>query len=684
MSTDTAISVKNLSKKFKRFNSAGEAMKEFIHPFGKRYHNEFWALKDVSFEIKKGESIGLIGRNGSGKSTLLQILCGILQPTVGTLSINGKIAALLELGAGFHPQFSGRDNVYLNGAIMGFKKEEMDEKFASIVEFADIGDFIDQPVMTYSSGMFVRLAFAVSVHVDPEILIVDEALSVGDIGFQQKCLNHIESLMKRGVTLIMVSHDIHIIKNYCTRALYLDRGDVIAYGEVETVTEAYLKDFNATRNKSFERKGAVSWKKERAGKASYGTADGDIYDMSLQCGEEDRDCFRQGEAVTVRITARVRDSVKNPDIVIQLRDSRGYAIYGTDTLANGVSFPQQQRVKGVIGAAFTFDVVLAPGSYSIAVGLNDHISDTIIVAHDKVVGALNFTVLESPKRFHGVVDLKASCLGAVPGPEELKNIEALPPELPAEQDTGSKALSSAPVYGEYDIGEEGLAAALGKSPTPELLGDLVRLSRERFGWFTRQETRALEIPWVIVAARDISGKQILDIGAGVSPLPLYLAQKGATVKTVDHSEIIRVPGKGQRSWDEWGFLDYELLDSRITSSNEDILAIDLPEGSLDCAYSVSVVEHMPASVRKKIWQRLARWLKKDGVVLLTVDLVPGTDKLWNYSMGKVVEDEKEHGVLEELEAEFREIGFKKEESEFIRGLGKSRVDVCMLRLVRDN
>lgn len=679
---ETVIKVKNLSKKFRRFSSAGDAMKEFIHPFRKRYHSEFWALKDISMEIKKGESVGLIGRNGSGKSTLLQLLCGIMQPTSGELAVNGKIAALLELGAGFHPQFSGRDNVYLNGALMGFTKEEMEERFQSIADFADIGDFIDQPVMTYSSGMFVRLAFASAINVSPDILVVDEALSVGDIGFQQKCLHQIESLMEKGVTLIMVSHDIHIIKNYCTQALYLNRGELVAEGDAETVTEAYLKDFFASQHKTLGGAGTVGWKKERSGKASFGTGHGDICDISLQCGGEERDVFGYGEAVTAKVTARVRETVKNPDIVIQLRDMRGYPVYGTDTLASGVAFPPEERKNGVISASFTFEAALAPGSYSIVVGLNDHVSDTIIIAHDKVVGALNFAVMESAKKFHGVVDLKARCLRGEPSPEEIKKIESRLPAFLEKEDSGSKALNTASVYGEYDIGEEGLSAALGKSPTPELLLELVRLSRERFGWFTRQETRAVEIPWIVSAAGEVAGMSVLDIGAGVSPLPLYLAQKGAAVTTVDHSEIIRVPGKGQKSWDEWGFIDYGRIDSRIRSRNEDILAVDLPEGSLDRVYSVSVVEHMPASVRKSIWRRVARWLKKDGVLLLTVDLVPGTDRLWNYSMGRIVEDEKAHGDLEELEAELTGLGFQKEESRFIRGLGNSRVDVCMLRFVR--
>ena len=188
---ETAISVRGFSKKYRRFRNTADTLREIFHPFGKKYHDEFWALKDVSIEIKRGECIGIIGRNGSGKSTLLQVLCGILQPTSGAVQVNGRIAALLELGAGFSPDFSGRENVYMNGALMGLSKQEMDERFSSIAEFAEIGDFMEQPVKTYSSGMYVRLAFAVAINVDPDILIVDEALSVGDMRFQQKCYRKI-------------------------------------------------------------------------------------------------------------------------------------------------------------------------------------------------------------------------------------------------------------------------------------------------------------------------------------------------------------------------------------------------------------------------------------------------------------------------------------------------------------
>jgi lipopolysaccharide transport system ATP-binding protein len=239
-SPEIAISVRNLSKKYHLYASPKHRLKEALNPFRKKYHRDFWALRDVSFEVKRGETIGIIGKNGSGKSTLLQIICGILQPSEGEVNVNGKISALLELGAGFNPEFTGRDNVFLKGAIMGFSRDEMDTRFQAIADFADIGEFIDQPVKTYSSGMFVRLAFAAAINVDPEILIVDEALSVGDMFFQAKCMMRIKKMIDSGVTLFFVSHDVGAIKSLCEKALLLSKGLIIDYDKADKVVEEYF------------------------------------------------------------------------------------------------------------------------------------------------------------------------------------------------------------------------------------------------------------------------------------------------------------------------------------------------------------------------------------------------------------------------------------------------------------
>jgi lipopolysaccharide transport system ATP-binding protein len=246
---DIAISVKNLSKSFRMYPSPKDKLKELLHPFGKKYHQEFWALKDISYDIKKGECVGIIGKNGSGKSTLLQIICGVLQPTSGEAKVKGRISALLELGAGFNRAFTGRENVYMNGALMGFSQEEMDEKFHAIAEFADIGEFIDQPVKTYSSGMYVRLAFACAVNIDPDILIVDEALSVGDEAFQRKCFSRILDFQKRGKTILFVSHTATVIVELCNRAILFDQGELLLIGPPKPVVARYQKFIYAPADK---------------------------------------------------------------------------------------------------------------------------------------------------------------------------------------------------------------------------------------------------------------------------------------------------------------------------------------------------------------------------------------------------------------------------------------------------
>ena len=255
--TDIAISVQNLSKCYQIYENPRDRLKQFVMPRMNRiagkepiqYFREFWALKDVSFEIKKGETVGIIGRNGSGKSTLLQMICGTLNPTSGGVQTNGRIAALLELGSGFNPEFTGRENVYLNAAVLGLNKDEIDSRFDEIAAFADIGQFIEQPVKTYSSGMMVRLAFAVAINVDPEILIVDEALSVGDELFQRKCFSRIEAIRASGATILFVSHSGGTIVELCDRAILMDSGEKLAVGLPKLIVGRYQKLLYAPADK---------------------------------------------------------------------------------------------------------------------------------------------------------------------------------------------------------------------------------------------------------------------------------------------------------------------------------------------------------------------------------------------------------------------------------------------------
>lgn len=249
MSSEIAIQVQNLSKCYEIYEKPQDRLKQYIYPKIQRlvrlplnsYHKNFWALKDVSFEIKKGETVGIIGRNGSGKSTLLQMVCGTLSPTNGAVNTQGRIAALLELGAGFNVEFTGRENVLLNAAILGFPREKILAKMDQILAFSELGEFIDQPVKTYSSGMFVRLAFSTAIHVDPAVLIVDEALAVGDARFQAKCMRRIKDIKQQGTSILFVSHDVASVRALCDRAIWLDNGIVVDQGDVFPVTGRFME-----------------------------------------------------------------------------------------------------------------------------------------------------------------------------------------------------------------------------------------------------------------------------------------------------------------------------------------------------------------------------------------------------------------------------------------------------------
>ncbi|QAX82153.1 ABC transporter ATP-binding protein [Candidatus Pseudomonas adelgestsugas] len=256
MSSNNVITVQNLSKCYQLYAKPYDRLKQSIYPriqefFGiqkKQYFNEFWSLRDVSFEIKKGETVGIIGRNGSGKSTLLQVICGTLSQTAGSSKTNGRIAALLELGSGFNQELTGRENIYMNGAIMGLNRQKIEDRFDDIAAFADIGLFLEQPVKTYSNGMFVRLAFACNIMSDPEIMIIDEALSVGDMNFHAKCMTALMQIKESGATILFVSHDMGTVKSLCSRCIYLDNGKIVAVGSSADVAELYIRSMHEAMN----------------------------------------------------------------------------------------------------------------------------------------------------------------------------------------------------------------------------------------------------------------------------------------------------------------------------------------------------------------------------------------------------------------------------------------------------
>ncbi|PWE21743.1 ABC transporter ATP-binding protein [Aliarcobacter skirrowii] len=247
MNKNTAIKVQNLTKTYKLYNKPIDRLKESLHPLKKKYHKEFYALNNVSFEIKKGETVGIIGKNGSGKSTLLKLITGVTTPTSGKVNIHGKISAILELGAGFNPEMTGLENIYLNNSINGLTKEQTDKRIKDIVDFAELGEFIHQPIKTYSSGMKARLAFAVSINVDPDILIVDEALSVGDAAFARKCFAKMEEIRSKGATILFVSHSEGSIVSLCNRAIWISNGNQIIDGTPKLVTGLYMKHINDSK-----------------------------------------------------------------------------------------------------------------------------------------------------------------------------------------------------------------------------------------------------------------------------------------------------------------------------------------------------------------------------------------------------------------------------------------------------
>ncbi|AGF78945.1 ABC-type polysaccharide/polyol phosphate transport system, ATPase component [Desulfocapsa sulfexigens DSM 10523] len=318
MNREISIDAHELTKTYYLYDRPIDRVKETFHPWRKIYHRPFDAVKGLSFTIHKGESFGIIGRNGSGKSTLLQMICGILQPTSGYVTVNGRVAALLELGAGFNPEFSGRENVYLNGAILGFSTAEIDDLYDEIVGFADIGDFVDQPVKTYSSGMYVRLAFAVQACVEPEILVVDEALSVGDVFFQQKCLGRMRQLRENGTTLLFVSHDMGIVRELCESSVYLHKGRLAYCGPSHKAVQKYYNmDHRQVSGSSGSENGGAPvassltgneiWKQDIS--QSQDGADAEILSVSM----EDKDGFPSmkatiGEQISFTLYYRVNKS----------------------------------------------------------------------------------------------------------------------------------------------------------------------------------------------------------------------------------------------------------------------------------------------------------------------------------------------------------------------------------------
>jgi lipopolysaccharide transport system ATP-binding protein len=346
------VEFQGVSKSYSIYDSPGDRLKELITPRRYQFHRDFWALRDITFDIPAGETFCIVGENGSGKSTLLQMVAGILHPTAGTVAITGRVAALLELGSGFNPEFSGRDNVYLNGSILGLSNREIDSKFREIEDFAEIGDFINQPVKTYSSGMVVRLAFAVAIHVDPEILLVDEALAVGDIYFRQRCMRKVHELRARGVTILFVSHSTGDVKAIADRVMWLDHGHMMSIGDPEPVISKYLaamveKDSTyLTLKKPSDRPAAASDQApeivETIPNVDHRHGDGRAEVLGVALLDSYGRPIGLIEPLTrvvLRISVRAKEEISQPIVGFMMRNHLGMDFSGSNTSREGYELP---------------------------------------------------------------------------------------------------------------------------------------------------------------------------------------------------------------------------------------------------------------------------------------------------------------------------------------------------------
>lgn len=407
---ELALRVDNLGKCYQIYDKPQHRLWQGLFRGRKTFYREFWALKGISVDIRKGETVGIIGRNGSGKSTLLQLIAGTLQPTMGAVQVNGRVAALLELGSGFNPEFTGRENVFLNGAVLGIPFEEMQKRIEAVAAFADIGEFLDQPVKTYSSGMVLRLAFAVSVNVEPDILIVDEALSVGDVAFQFKCLQRLEELTQAGVTLLFVSHSMEMVKTFCQRAIYLKHGEPYAMGPPEELAELYLMDVRdeQTRNLSADRSVKPKPVLQEAGGISFGTEQGSILAAGFE-GDRPFASIFYGDELKGYVSVEYNSSVSRPYLVLIIQDRKGLNIGGAGMfLPSGAGEGRQHS-----HLFFHFPVTFFSGRYFITFRLEDRRSKEIKFLIEKQVGALSFEVMPLGKELTvGMVDLGVQWCGA--------------------------------------------------------------------------------------------------------------------------------------------------------------------------------------------------------------------------------------------------------------------------------
>lgn len=441
MSEACAIQVVNVDKMYKLYDKPTDRLKESLGFSRKKCYREHYALKNVSFDVKKGETVGIIGTNGSGKSTILKIITGVLNPTGGQVVVDGRISALLELGAGFNGEYTGVENVYLNGTMIGFSKEEIDAKLQDILDFADIGDFVNQPVKTYSSGMFVRLAFAVAINIDPEILIVDEALSVGDVFFQSKCYHKFEEFKKMGKTILFVSHDLGSIGKYCDRVVLLNKGIKLNEGSPKEMIDIYKKllvnqyDVNTGETLGDTQKGQLTedstgtlseqskkvlsnaqsaeaheslWKSHYSLNPStveYGSKEAEITDYAIIDNEGNfNNAIEKGSEFKIRFCIDFREKVTEPIFAYTIKDLKGTEISGTNTMFEGKGLPYVMAGERKV-VTFTQKADLQGGEYLISFGCTGYTNGEFTVYH-RLYDVVNLTVV-SQKNTVGFYDMNS-------------------------------------------------------------------------------------------------------------------------------------------------------------------------------------------------------------------------------------------------------------------------------------
>lgn len=425
MSSDTVISVKNVSKMYQVYSKPRDRLLQMLCRGRRKYYREFWALHDVSLDVKRGETIGVLGRNGSGKSTLLQMISGTLTPSAGDIAINGKITALLELGAGFNPEFSGRENVFLNASIFGMSRERIEQKFAEIAAFADIGEFIDQPVKTYSSGMYARLAFAVAISLDPEILVVDEILSVGDVFFQARCMRKLDEFREAGGTVFFVTHDTYSVERICTRAIVLDRGRKVFEGATADAVNIYYKMSRddpalappsppavtacaTTSSELLEDHSAslLPAAEPIPVRRDHVVGDESAYIEDVYVVDEHGNTslnYLVGDWVTVKLVVRFAADYPEIDFGVGIRDRSGTLIGGAHSFYTGNSIgPIRAGERHVLTARIKAE--LAPGEYLLIAGVARHDS---LQSYQECYGLYDFCAISvtGNRKFWGAVRL---------------------------------------------------------------------------------------------------------------------------------------------------------------------------------------------------------------------------------------------------------------------------------------